>query len=93
MDSEAIPESWRPALDPGDVLSFDQWSVHRTDPRLDRAARTAIEFRTYSLSDPPRRVASDPRLLASVAEPAGGWRVVAAADLHRERAAPAGELG
>lgn len=79
--------SWRPILEPGDVLSFDQWGVHRTDPRLDRAARTAIEFRMYSLEDPPRRVALDRRLTACVAVAEGGWRIAPAVDLSR--AAPA----
>lgn len=73
--------SWRPTLDPGDVLVFDQWGFHRTDPRLDRKARTAIEFRMVSLVDPPRRVMVERRLTASALTADGRWVLRPAAEL------------
>ena len=59
--------SWRPVLEPGDCVMFDQWAVHRTDPQLDAAPRTAIEFRMYSLTDPPKRALEESNVLVSSA--------------------------
>ncbi|EDP63069.1 hypothetical protein BAL199_29867 [alpha proteobacterium BAL199] len=86
MHGDAAVEYWRPSLQPGDFLVFDQWAVHRTDPRLDSAARTAIEFRVFSPESPPRRVASDDRLSAAVQPATGDWIIRPAIDLVRDAA-------
>lgn len=83
--------SWRPALGPGDVLTFDQWGVHRTDPSLDGKARTAIEFRMISLQDPPRRAKTESWIKGSVMLHDGRWVVGSATDLIAGRREPPGE--
>lgn len=76
-------QSWRPRLDPGDILLFDQWTFHRTDPAVDRAPRTAIEFRMVAPSNPPRRLLSEDWILASVPAADDRWTIDSAVNLCR----------